>query len=743
MKKLKLQNLDCANCALKIEKTLNNMPELSNVRLNFSTSTLTFEQNIDKDLSDLIEKEIQKIEKEVIIVKEESKNQKRFWQNLDKKLLFITFLSLFLTYISYNYIENRQIQITVFLIAYIIVAWDVLYKAFKNIIVGKVFDEYFLMSIATIGAIALFDFVEAIAVMVFYQVGEMFQRVAVNNSRDSINALIDIKPEFAFVKEGEAVVQKTPQELKLDDVILVKVGEKVPVDAILLENSCSFDTSAITGEFKPKTLKQNEEVLSGYINVSNAVYLKVKSLYKDSTIAKVIELIENASLKKANAEKFITKFASVYTPIVVVLALFLAFLPPLFIENALYSDWIERALVFLVISCPCALVISVPLSYFSAIGAVSKKGVLVKGANYIEKLTEIKNFVFDKTGTLTKGVFEVTKVEAFDMSKDELLRVVATVESFSTHPIAKAVVKECKEELNLKELSFSEEFSGLGIKAIVNEKEILVGNRKLLEKFGIKISQNLNESLNIVYISINSKFVGYIVVSDVIKSEAKEFLKELKKLNILKTYMLTGDKKEQALEVAKNIGIDEVRYELLPQDKLKIYENIKKDTNQTTAFVGDGINDAPTLANADIGFAMGGIGSDLAIKSADVIVLNDNLNSISDAIKIAKKTKVIFLFSVVVPPVATWPVTAVPFHDEDVGASIFCLLSLRMVNLFMFAGWMNPVIVLSPDTITSVMDGVPAAYAFACLSSTIISRAMALMFPAWIADPHMFTCSLM
>ena len=497
------------------------------------------------------------------------------------------------------------------------------------------------MSIATIGAIALFDFVEAIAVMVFYQVGEMFQRVAVNNSRDSINALIDIKPEFAFVKEGETVVQKTPQELKLDDVILVKVGEKVPVDAILLENSCSFDTSAITGEFKPKTLKQNEEVLSGYINVSNAVYLKVKSLYKDSTIAKVIELIENASLKKANAEKFITKFASVYTPIVVVLALFLAFLPPLFIENALYSDWIERALVFLVISCPCALVISVPLSYFSAIGAVSKKGVLVKGANYIEKLTEIKNFVFDKTGTLTKGVFEVTKVEAFDMSKDELLRVVATVESFSTHPIAKAVVKECKEELNLKELSFNEEFSGLGIKAIVNEKEILVGNRKLLEKFGIKIAQNLNESLNIVYVSINSKFVGYIVVSDVIKSEAKEFLKELKKLNILKTFMLTGDKKEQALEVAKNIGIDEVRYELLPQDKLKIYENIKKDTNQTTAFVGDGINDAPTLANADIGFAMGGIGSDLAIKSADVIVLNDNLNSISDAIKIAKKTKVI------------------------------------------------------------------------------------------------------
>ena len=647
MKKLKLQNLDCANCALKIEKTLNNMPELSNVRLNFSTSTLTFEQNIDKDLSDLIEKEIQKIEKEVIIVKKESKNQKRFWQNLDKKRLFITFLSLFLTYISYNYIENRQIQITVFLIAYIIVAWDVLYKAFKNIIVGKVFDEYFLMSIATIGAIALFDFVEAIAVMVFYQVGEMFQRVAVNNSRDSINALIDIKPEFAFVKEGEAVVQKTPQELKLDDVILVKVGQKVPVDAILLENSCSFDTSAITGEFKPKTLKQNEEVLSGYINVSNAVYLKVKSLYKDSTIAKVIELIENASLKKANAEKFITKFASVYTPIVVVLALFLAFLPPLFIQDALYSDWIERALVFLVISCPCALVISVPLSYFSAIGAVSKKGVLVKGANYIEKLTEIDSIVFDKTGTLTKGVFELTRIKAFDISEDELLKYAAHIESFSTHPIAKSIVKAYKGEINLKNVEENEEISGFGIKAKVLGKDILVGNKKLLNKFDVEIKNEIKEESGFVYIAIDGQFAGYIVISDIIKPEAKDFIQELKNLNITKTYMLSGDRKEVAQSVANSIGIDEVRYELLPQDKLTIYNEIKINRAKTTAFVGDGINDAPTLANADIGFAMGGVGSDLAIRSADIIVLNDNLNSISDSIKIARKTKTILYQNIV------------------------------------------------------------------------------------------------
>ncbi len=647
MKKVKLQNLDCANCALKIEKTLNDMPELSNVKLNFSTSTLTFEQNTNNDLLDVIEKEIQKIEKEVFIVKEENKKQKTFWQLLDKKLLAITLVSLFLTYISYNYIENRQMQIAVYIVAYIIVGWDVLYKAFNNIINGKVFDEYFLMSIATLGAFGLADFVEGISVIIFYQVGEMFQRVAVSNSRDNINALIDIKPEYAFVKEGDIVVQRTPEELRIGDIILVKVGEKVPVDAILLNNSCLFDTSAITGEFRPKTINENESVLSGFINVSNAVYLKVNSLYKDSTIAKVIELIENASSKKANAEKFITKFAAVYTPIVVVMALFLAFLPPFFIEGALYSDWIERALVFLVISCPCALVVSIPLSFFSAIGAVSKKGILVKGANYIEKLTEIENIVFDKTGTLTKGVFEVIKVEAFDINKDELLRYAAIVESFSTHPIAKAIVKSYDKELNLKELNSSKEFSGLGIKAIVNEKEILIGNKKLLEKFDIKISEDLEEKLNVVYVSIDSKLVGYIVVSDIIKPEAKEFIKELKKLNIFKTYMLTGDKKEQAIEVSKAIGIENIKYELLPQDKLKIYEEIKKESGKTTAFVGDGINDAPTLAASDIGFAMGGVGSDLAIKSADVIVLNDNLNAISDAIKIAKKTKAIVYQNIV------------------------------------------------------------------------------------------------
>lgn len=641
MKKVKLQNLDCASCALKIEKSLANMEELSNVKLNFSTSTLTFEQNTKEDILDKIEKEIQKIEKDVIILKEEIKIQKTFWQNLDKKLLIITLISFFLTYISYNYVENIYLKFAVYLIAYLLVGFDVLSKAFRNLTRARFFDENFLMSIATIGAFALGDFVEGIAVMVFYQIGEMFQKVAVNNSRDSINSLLDIKPEYANVKEDDNVIQKAPEDVKIGDVILVKAGEKVPVDGILQNNDCSFDTSAITGEFKPKTIKENEEVLSGFINISTASYVRVTSLYKDSTIAKIIELIENASSKKANAEKFITKFASVYTPIVIALALILAFIPPLFIEGAIYSDWIERALVFLVISCPCALVVSIPLSFFSAIGAVSKKGVLVKGANYIEKLTEIQEIIFDKTGTLTKGVFQVTKVESFNLDENELLEYAALVESFSTHPIAKAIVNAYDKELNLKEVSFCEELSGLGIKAKIKNKDILVGNERLLRQFGVEVRKEIKEELNIVYIAIDSKFEGFIVVSDIIKNEAKDFINELKKLNISKTYMLTGDKKEVALKVAKDLQIDEVKYELLPQDKLKSYEEIKNKTNKNTAFVGDGINDAPTLANSDVGFAMGKVGSDLAIKSADIVLLNDNLNSISDAIKIAKKTKTI------------------------------------------------------------------------------------------------------
>lgn len=640
MTTVKLQNLDCANCAGKIEKRLNELDELSNVKLNFATSTLSFEQKSEKNLLDKIENEIQKIEKQVLIIKDETKKQRTFWELLNKKLLLITIISIILTFISYNYVSNKNLQLILYVTAYLLVGRDVIFQAIKNIKNGKVFDEHFLMSIATIGAFALGEYVEGIAVMLFYQIGEMFQAVAVNNSRDNINALIDIKPEFANVKEGENIIQKTPENVKIGDTILVKVGEKVPVDGILLSKKCSFDTSTITGEFKPKTINENEELISGYINISNASYIKVKSLYKDSTIAKIVELIENAASKKASAEKFISKFAAVYTPIVVILAVLLSTLPPLFIQGAVFTDWIERGLIFLVISCPCALVVSVPLSFFSAIGAISKRGVLVKGANYVEKLTEIRNIVFDKTGTLTHGVFEVTDIKSKLLPEDELLKLAAYSESFSTHPIALSIVKAYGKEIDLKHIITHEEFGGMGIKAIVDNKEVLIGNTKLLTKFNIQ-HDDVKENLSAILIAIDNVFAGYIVVDDIIKTEAKSIISELKKLNINKTYMLTGDKKEVALNVATALGIDEVKYELLPQEKLTYFEKIKKQTNQPTAFVGDGINDAPTLANADLGIAMGGIGSDLAVKSADIILLNDNIQSIVDAIKIAKKTKTI------------------------------------------------------------------------------------------------------
>ena len=640
MTTVKLQNLDCANCAGKIEKRLNELDELSNVKLNFATSTLSFEQKSEKNLLDKIENEIQKIEKQVLIIKDETKKQRTFWELLNKKLLLITIISIILTFISYNYVSNKNLQLILYVTAYLLVGRDVIFQAIKNIKNGKVFDEHFLMSIATIGAFALGEYVEGIAVMLFYQIGEMFQAVAVNNSRDNINALIDIKPEFANVKEGENIIQKTPENVKIGDTILVKVGEKVPVDGILLSKKCSFDTSTITGEFKPKTINENEELISGYINISNASYIKVKSLYKDSTIAKIVELIENAASKKASAEKFISKFAAVYTPIVVIFAVLLSTLPPLFIQGAVFTDWIERGLIFLVISCPCALVVSVPLSFFSAIGAISKRGVLVKGANYVEKLTEIRNIVFDKTGTLTHGVFEVTDIKSKLLPEDELLKLAAYSESFSTHPIALSIVKAYGKEIDLKHIITHEEFGGMGIKAIVDNKEVLIGNTKLLTKFNIQ-HDDVKENLSAILIAIDNVFAGYIVVDDIIKTEAKSVISELKKLNINKTYMLTGDKKEVALNVATVLGIDEVKYELLPQEKLTYFEKIKKQTNQPTAFVGDGINDAPTLANADLGIAMGGIGSDLAVKSADIILLNDNIQSIVDAIKIAKKTKTI------------------------------------------------------------------------------------------------------
>ena len=640
MTTVKLQNLDCANCAGKIEKRLNELDELSNVKLNFATSTLSFEQKSEKNLLDKIENEIQKIEKQVLIIKDETKKQRTFWELLNKKLLLITIISIILTFISYNYVSNKNLQLILYVTAYLLVGRDVIFQAIKNIKNGKVFDEHFLMSIATIGAFALGEYVEGIAVMLFYQIGEMFQAVAVNNSRDNINALIDIKPEFANVKEGENIIQKTPENVKIGDTILVKVGEKVPVDGILLSKKCSFDTSTITGEFKPKTINENEELISGYINISNASYIKVKSLYKDSTIAKIVELIENAASKKASAEKFISKFAAVYTPIVVIFAVLLSTLPPLFIQGAVFTDWIERGLIFLVISCPCALVVSVPLSFFSAIGAISKRGVLVKGANYVEKLTEIRNIVFDKTGTLTKGVFEVTGIyPANNFDKDTLIRLAAFAESASSHPISVSLKKNYGKEINIDEVSDIQEIAGHGISALVDGKRVFAGNIKLMKKENIAVECEHDEG-TVVYVSCDGEYAGCIVISDVIKENSKKAISSLKKSGIDKTVMLTGDSKQAAERVAKSLGLDEYHAELLPADKVEWVEKLlsQKSAKKKLAFVGDGINDAPVLSRADIGIAMGALGSDAAIEAADIVLMDDDPSKIALARKISVHT---------------------------------------------------------------------------------------------------------
>lgn len=636
MQKVKLNNIDCASCAAKIEKALNKHEDISHAQLNFSTSTLLFESS-KKNILDSLESIIQDIEKGVSIEKETKQKKKSFFELIDKTLLLRSMLAISITYLAYNASFEQTITLILYVLAYLLAGSDVVLKALKNISQGRIFDENFLMSVATLGAFGIQDYVEAIAVMVFYQIGEMFQGVAVQNSRGAINELLDIKPEFATIKTKAGYEKVAPESVKIGDEILVKVGEKVPLDATLLSSQSSFDTSSITGEFQPKNIRQNQEVRSGYINLSKAASLRVTTLYKDSTVAKIIELIEHASSKKAKAEKLITKFAAIYTPIVVFLALFLAILPPLLLADANFTDWFERALIFLVISCPCALVVSIPLTFFSAIGAASKKGILIKGANYLEKLNEVKQVVFDKTGTLTHGEFRVSNITCTNLKKESFLQMVADIESLSSHPIANSITASVK-EVNHAFIKEHEELSGYGLKAIYNGKNVLVGNAKLLQKEGVVFHEH-ESVLNTVYVAIDGVFEGIITVSDTIKTNAKEHLQALKEQNIKHTVMLSGDKVPVANHVATLLGIDETKAELLPQDKLKHLENLKKDN--ITAFVGDGMNDAPSLMAADVGIAMGGVGSDLAVKSADIVIMNDDLANLALAKRIAKKTKTI------------------------------------------------------------------------------------------------------
>lgn len=536
-------------------------------------------------------------------------------------------------------LNNEWLQIALFIISYIIVGGDVVKRAVKNIFKGQVFDENFLMSIATIGAFYIGEYPEGVAVMLFYQVGELFQSYAVGKSRKSIASLMDIRPDYANVKKGDELVKVDPDEVQIGDIIVIKAGEKIPLDGKVIEGSSMIDTSALTGESVPREVEVGSDILSGCININGVITAEVTKEFGESTVSKILDLVENASSKKSNSEQFITKFARYYTPVVVIVAVFLAIIPPLVIDGATFSDWIYRALAFLVVSCPCALVISIPLSFFGGIGGASKKGVLVKGSNYLEALAETEIVVFDKTGTLTKGVFNVQEIHPEGVSKEELLELTAHAESYSNHPISLSLKRAYSKEIDNGGISDVEEISGHGVIATVNGKKVMVGNIKLMKMMDIPYFKG--ELIGtIVHVAVNNKYIGYIVIADEVKEDSAQAIKELKAANIKQTVMLTGDNKSIGSKVAKELGLDKVYAELLPADKVEKLEELfsQKSKKGKLAFVGDGINDAPVLARADIGIAMGGLGSDAAIEAADVVIMTDEPSKIATTMKISKKT---------------------------------------------------------------------------------------------------------
>ncbi len=535
--------------------------------------------------------------------------------------------------------SNEWINKGIFVVSYLIVGYEVVKEAITNIFKGKVFDENFLMAIATIGAFIVGEFPEAVAVMLFYQVGELFQSYAVDKSRKSIANLMDIRPDFANMKCNGKIEKVNPEKIKIGDIIVVKPGEKIPLDGKVTYGESLIDTSALTGESVPRKVKMGDEVISGCINKNGLIEIEVTKEFGESTVSKILDLVENASNKKSKSENFITKFARYYTPAVVIIAVILAIIPPLILNDTKFVDWLYRALTFLVVSCPCALVISIPLGFFGGIGGASKMGILIKGSNYLEALANTEIVVFDKTGTLTKGIFEVQKIENIEISKEELLKYVAYAENYSNHPIAMSVKKAYNKEINSKNIGKTEELSGLGIKAIVEEKEVLVGNEKLMKENNIEYTK-CNDIGTILYVAINGQFKGYIVIADEIKEDSLRAISSLKNMNIKKTVMLTGDKREVGEHIAKKLGIDKTYTELLPDGKVQKVEELlkEKDTKAKLVFVGDGINDAPVLAMSDIGIAMGGLGSDAAIEAADIVIMTDEPLKLVNAIKISRKT---------------------------------------------------------------------------------------------------------
>lgn len=633
---LELVGLDCPNCAQKINQRVSKLSNVYESDMDFINKKMTVKADSNSVVED-IKRIVHELEPDVEVKPFERHSHTHEKKNRTREVLEI-FVSLVLFILSFI-ISADVPKLIISLLAFAVAGYGVVISAVRNLLKGEAFDETLLMTIASVGALCIGDVREGAAVMIFFRVGELFQDIAVERSRKSITSLLSLKSDTVNIKVGNEIKEIETEKVQVGDIMVVRAGERVPIDGIIVNGSSAFDTSALTGEAIPVEAEENSEILSGSVNLTSVVEIKASKKYEDSTIAKILEMVENASGRKADAEKFITKFARVYTPIVVAAAALLVLVPSVITGFSQFSTWLYRGLLFLVISCPCALVISVPLSFFAGIGGASRKGILIKGAKNIESLSKLKSVALDKTGTLTEGKFKVVDIvpSGDKVQKDYILKLSAYAESMSTHPIAKSIVEEYKQPINSDILSNVVEEAGNGVKANVNGHEVLCGTRKLLEKNNISAELKYDNT-TCVYVALDGEYLGAVLLGDNIKPTSKSAIKQLKSKGISAT-LLTGDKKQTADNVAEKLGIDNVFSELLPADKVtKVEELIKDETNRNVGFVGDGINDAPVIARADVGFAMGGLGSDVAIEAADVVLMNDDPMSIPLSVSISQKT---------------------------------------------------------------------------------------------------------
>lgn len=684
--KLTLSGLDCANCANKIEDRVNRLELVEEANLNFSTSQLTVlikESALKTDVIAEIKRIVKQLEPHVVVEERvstqvihkssccggscsshteshhgqaghshehshktlDNESSSKVFSFIKENAWLLLGVIIFLAIHAFKPVEI--LEVVLYGVSYLLIGGKVLLTAFRNITRGEIFDENFLMMVATVGAFAIGEYPEAIAVMLFYEIGELFQSYAVNRSRKSISSLLDIRADHANLVTESGTKEVAPEAVSIGDLIVIKPGERVPLDGEIIEGECYLDTSALTGESIPRLISVGEEILAGCINTNALVKVRVTKVAGESTVARILELVENASSKKAQTEKFITKFARVYTPIVVLLAVLIAIIPP-FVFQVNFSTWLYRALSFLVVSCPCALVVSIPLGFFAGLGGASKQGVLVKGGNYLEALNHVETVVFDKTGTLTKGVFKVSQIKPVNMNEAEFIELAAYAESQSTHPIAKSIVDAYTQVIDTTVLSQYEEIAGHGIKVFVGDKEVLIGNVKLMQRANLNVAE-VDAIGTIIHMVVNQQYVGYMVIADEIKENSKAAIAKLKQHGVSKVVMLTGDHEGVAKKVAAELGVDEVYAGLLPHQKVEHVEEIlaHKTKDKNVVFVGDGMNDAPVLARADIGVAMGGIGSDAAIEAADVVLMEDDPMALVKAINKAKQTSTILYQNII------------------------------------------------------------------------------------------------